>query len=108
MKNKKELIERVEGMGGKDEDLKYYILISDAGVSLNANKIELCSLITSALCYCKDRGYIDDIEIDRICSLGKKDEQGLMDELLNEVIKHKKDKDINCIIDRIIKDMEEM
>lgn len=105
MKNKEELIERVNELTS-DNDLEYYIVISDKGVSINGSKAEICTLITSLLNYCLNKNILSEESIDKICELAKMNRKELRKELLKSI--HSAIESGNTdLVEEIINDIEE-
>lgn len=108
MKNKKDLLEAIEEFT-EENDFKYYVMLCDKGLRMNADRGEFCSMITMVLQRLKNKGAIKDRDIDMICKLAKLDGDGLTKELLNVIkemdINEKDKKEIEKIIDEILEEM---
>lgn len=105
MKNKEELIERVNELTS-DNDLEYYILISDKGVSINGSRVHVCTLITSLLNYCIEKDVLKEKDIDKICELGKMNRKEIRKELLKS-IQSAIESGNTELVEEIINDLEE-
>lgn len=87
MKNKKELLERIE-RHTEEEDFECYMLVTDKGISVNGNTAELLTLLSSLEKRLMELGIAEELikEATRIAFLEPKDVLLELKGKLNEML----------------------
>ena len=107
MKNKKELIERVNKMTDED-DFEFYILVSDKGCSVNGSKSEIKSMLCALLEDLKNKGALDNDDIEQICSAGKDGIKGVIKTTLSSIKDKSKADSMKEVLEDFLKKLEDM